>query len=110
MNSGAVAYALEAAASLLPALNPVERADAERLLLLCGEYWAESPPPEKSIPDRGTLTRELGRLVELLARRSATAMPLAALGRALLSELHGAISERDRLLSEFQTKLAQLGL
>jgi len=107
---GAISYALEAATSLLPLLSPSERTDAERLLALCNLYWTDQPLLGQGTQERTTLSREAGRLVEFLARRSATAMPLAALGRALLADLHGAEQERDRLLSEFQSKLAQLGL
>lgn len=110
MSAGAIVYALEAAASLLPLLSPTERPDAERLLTLCEQYWADQLRFAQDAAQRSSLARETGRLVELLARRSATAMPLGALGRALLSDLHGAPQQRDKLLSEFQAKLAQLGL
>jgi hypothetical protein len=101
---------MEAAAGLLPLLKPLERSDAEQLLAVCARYWTDPLQVEGDAAQRATLLREASRLVELLARRSATAMPLGALGRALLSDLHGAPLERDRLLSEFQAKLAHLGL
>ncbi len=60
--------------------------------------------------DEGSFRREMNRLVELLARRSARAMPLAALGRALLADLGGDVRERESLVREFETKVALLGL
>lgn len=84
-------------------LNPSEREDARRLLAICQNVWINDGADT-------TTTREVGRLVELLARRSARAMPFAALGRALLAGLHGSTRDRDSLLAEFQTKLTMLGL
>ncbi len=84
-------------------LNAAERTDASRLVEMCRTVWNEGQVDP-------TMTREAGRLVEVLARRSARAMPFAALGRALLADLHGSPRDRDALLIEFQNKLAMLGL
>lgn len=65
---------LERVAPLRKELPPAERADAERVLEL-----VKQPGPD----DR----RELGQLVERLARRAAKAVPFAVLGRARLAEL-----------------------
>lgn len=87
----------------LGVLSSDERADAARLLEICRSLWNEAQVEP-------TMTREAGRLVEVLARRSSRAMPFAALGRALLADLHGSPRDRDALLIEFQNKLAMLGL
>lgn len=94
---------LNQAESALGLLNDAERLDAARLLELCQDYWLRGIRGEEA-------SREAGRLVELLARRSARAMPFAALGRALLADLYGSEKDRSALLLEFQAKLAMLGL
>ena len=56
------------------------------------------------------LKRELGTLVELVARRDARSMPLAALGRASIAQLFGNRHQAQLLLQEFESKLAMLGM
>ena len=56
------------------------------------------------------LKRELGALVELVARRDAKSMPLAALGRAAIAQLFGNRGQVQSLLQEFESKLAMLGM
>lgn len=96
--------ALSLADGALPHLGREERADAERLLGLCRQAWVDQQP------DPGDWKRTLGGLVEVLARRSAQAMPYAALGRALLADLHGDPGMARSLLTEFEAKLRQLGM
>lgn len=95
---------LSLADGALPHLRGSEREDAERLLALCRAAWVEGKA------DPGDWRRRIGGLVEPLARRSAQAMPYAALGRALLADLHGDPKMARGLLHEFEVKLAQLGL
>ena len=108
---------LELAENSLGILPAVERADATELIKMCRAFWGDSP--ENSLPDSqvegpgapGDPRRvQAGRLVELLARRSAKAMPYAALGRAYLADLHGAAKDKVSLLDEFQIKMSMLGL
>jgi len=84
-------------------LSGEERSDAERLLELCRARW------RKADTQRIEPT-EVRKLSELLARRSAKAMPFGALGRALSADLHGANQDAEDLLREFQTKLSLLGI
>lgn len=104
MKPAAILFALESAEGALPLIGDAERPDAERLLTIAHDHW------RSRLPDPGTWPRELNGLVERLARRSAQAMPLAALGRALLADLRGQDAQRDALLNEFRSKLTQLGL
>jgi hypothetical protein len=85
-------------------LTGEERKDAERLLLLCRTRWQGGEETDRVEPT------EVRKLSELLARRSAQAMPFGALGRALSADLHGASRDAEELLKEFQTKLFLLGL
>lgn len=106
--------------SALGLLGKGERADVEELLGICADYW--KPDPDTSLNESTALSEEmlpfddplarrrLGRLVEILARRSSQAMPFAALGRALLADLVGAERDRDQLLQEFESKLSMLGI
>lgn len=85
-------------------LPDVERADAEELLKLFRRLFPA--PAEATAPERARLLR----LIEVLARRSASAMPYAALGRALSARLAGDEKSAQLLLREFETKLQMLGL
>lgn len=104
MNDPVTGLALESAWGAVPLVPPLERADAERLLNICEQYWTLKSS------DTTINSREIGRLVEVLARRSSQAMPFAALARALLADINGDNRQRDSLLREFQIKLSQLGL
>lgn len=110
---------LERARAVTLVLGEPERGDAERLLELCaaldraaldGAAAKGAAPSDGSGGEgAGELGRELGRLVELLARRSARAMPLAALGRAALASLRGAVADARLLLREADEKLRLFG-
>jgi hypothetical protein len=104
MDTGQISFTLESAEGALPLINLAERPDAIRLVSLCRTEWVEQ------VPDPAARVREVMHLVELLSRRSAQAMPFAALGRALLAHLKGDTAQKVALLAEFQEKLAQLGL
>lgn len=101
---------LDRAAEAAVALSGQERVDAERLVSLCREIDAH---PRESVPsgdvESTPLSRELGALVEVLARRSARAMPMAALGRAALAHLRGADADARALVREASDKLALFG-
>lgn len=103
MTSNGVEEALERARDALGSLPDAERGDAEALLSLWSGHLAS---PEEPNPD---LKRDVGRLVEVLARRSAAAMPYAALGRALLARVSGSPRMSQDLLGEFLSKLAVRG-
>lgn len=95
--------ALLSAEGALGLLNAKERPDAERLLELCRTHLTDGTAP----PD---LLREVLHLAEVLARRSAQAMPYAALARALSASTTGKEQDAKVLLSEFETKLSLLGM
>jgi hypothetical protein len=94
--------ALEEARSALALIPEGERADAEMMFRLCELHFKEGKPLDQR--------REAARLVEILARRSAAALPFAALGRALLASSGGEPKQAQELLGEFRFKLSLLGL
>lgn len=100
--------ALTSAEDLVSLLEGEERELGGELCALLRDYslsrahWDETRRLE--------FRRKANRLVELLARRQARAMPLAALGRAALAELSGDVRESTRLVGEFETKLSLLGI
>jgi hypothetical protein len=96
--------ALDQAEGALGLLSAEERADAQELIGLARRLFPS--PLDVCLADR----TQLLRLIEVLARRSATAMPFAALGRALSARLAGDEASVSVLLREFQTKLQMLGL
>lgn len=96
--------ALSLARDALGLLPPAERPDALELIELCQRLLRD--PAEATPLDRTRLLR----LIEVLARRSASAMPYAALGRALSARLAGDEGSVKALVSEFETKLQMLGL
>lgn len=95
--------ALAQAEGALGVLSGAERSDAEELIALFKRLFPT--PREASLTERARLLR----LIEVLARRSASAMPYAALGRALSAHLSGDEKSVQLLLREFQEKLQMLG-
>jgi hypothetical protein len=102
-----VSSALELARDLVSVLEGEERSLGAEL---CAQLATYSKAGTLSDEEVLAFRRSVNRLVELLARRQARAMPLAALGRAALAELSGDVREARRLVDEFETKLALLGL
>ncbi|MEN9578159.1 MAG: hypothetical protein RJA70_1168 [Pseudomonadota bacterium] len=107
MSPAARSALLEQASDLCTTLSAQVRADADALVADCRKVFAGEPLAE---PERLELKRQLGSRVELLARRDARAMPLAALGRAALAELNADTRQVPTLLAEFALKLSLLGL
>lgn len=96
---------------LLRELVTTEREQAARVIEVCrqletrlrqGEVLTPEPPDIE-------LKRELGRLVELLSRRSAKAVPFAKLGRAALADLAGDERSLRATLLECEAQLSVLG-
>lgn len=96
---------LERASSIQTELPAPEQADAQQLIAICYELDGAVLSEART----GELKRECGRLAEVLARRSARAMPLAALARAVLAHLQGAEKDAQSLLEECRAKLALFG-
>ncbi|MBX3183444.1 MAG: hypothetical protein KIT72_03240 [Polyangiaceae bacterium] len=107
---------------MTPELPQPERDDAERLLAILARaasaapqgFFMETDDPSEAPEASPALTpadeaRELNRLVELLGRRAARAVPFAVAGRARLAELAGAPSEAQRLLADLNTRLSMAG-
>jgi hypothetical protein len=96
-------YALTRASSAVSSVPEAERPGAEQLIGIC-----------RSVADGKQLSQEelqmLARLVEVLARRSARAMPFAALGRAALASIRGDSREAARAEQECLDKLDLFGL
>ena len=103
MKSNEISFALETAEGALCLINGPERKDAERLVELCRSFFQSGFADE-------AMAKEVGALVEVLARRSAQAMPFAALGRGLIASMRGDELMIKPLLAEFHLKLSQLGL
>jgi hypothetical protein len=103
---------LEQAQSVVALLGGAEQVDARRALDLFSGVSARAREGGKLVPDAGDLAlrRELGHLVELLSRRSSTAIVLATLGRAVLADLAGDVKSAQSLRREFESKFAVLGL
>jgi predicted nucleic acid-binding Zn ribbon protein len=88
--------------ALASELGESEALDAKRVVTIARDLRqaAASDP---------SLRQELNRLGETLARRSARALPAAALARAALADLWGDERERDRALAECNAKLELFG-
>lgn len=96
---------------LCAALEGQERADAERVVAVSAAVSQRERVEGQLVPapEDLELRRELGRLVELLSRRSANAIPVATLGRVLLADLAGDRNARAHALRECDEKLLLLG-
>jgi hypothetical protein len=93
-------------------LSGRERHDAERAVALCREVAGRPRSEDRPLPTPGddALRRELGRLTELLGRRSTRGLPAAALGRAALADLAGDRRSCEQALTACESKLQMLGL
>jgi hypothetical protein len=80
---------LERVAALSEQLEGEARVQAERVVELCRELELRQRADGKLQPEGADLERkkELGRLSELLGRRTSRALPAASLGRAALADL-----------------------
>ena len=96
--------ALIRAESALGLLLGEERSHAEELIGLGRELFPKSTLSTEQHRKR------IGYLVELLARRTAAAIPYATLGRALLANLSGDSVQTEGLLQEFSAKMDLLGM
>lgn len=103
---------IERLRSLAPDLPGEERAQGERVLALCQGLEGRTRRGEMLTPEAADLElkRELGRLVELLSRRSAKAVPFAKLGRAALADLAQDLRSARSTLAECEAQLSLLGL
>ena len=107
----AYAPVLERVAELAEHLPGEERGYAERVVSICRMLAGRPRSPDKLAPAEGDLElkRELGRLTELLGRRSSKALPAASLGRAALADLSGDLRSLQAMCSDCDAKLALLG-
>lgn len=103
---------LDRSESLTPQLVGEERTQGERVLVICRELEGRERGDGVLVPAEADadLKRELGRLVELLSRRSAKAIALGKLGRAALADLAGDVRNRNAILVECDAQLAVMGL
>ncbi|MEY4544413.1 MAG: hypothetical protein RL685_608 [Pseudomonadota bacterium] len=102
---------LERVAGLAEALTGEDRQHAERVVQHCRELLLRPRAQDKLLPDGTDLERkrELGRLSELLGRRSSKALPAASLGRAVLADLSGDLRSQQAACSDCNRKLELLG-
>jgi hypothetical protein len=107
------AYAplLDRVDSVADLLSEEARTDARRVVAI-GRALVPRPRALGKLIAESTdvaLKRELGRLTELLGRRSTQALPAAALGRTLLADLAGDLTSMGSSSRECEAKLALLG-
>lgn len=102
---------LERVAGLAESLAGEERQHAERVVQVCRQLAVRTRSSDKLQPDSADLElkRELGRLSELLGRRSTKALPAASLGRAALADLGGDLRSQQSMCSDCDRKLELLG-
>jgi hypothetical protein len=107
----AYAPVLERVAELAEHLPAEERGQAERVVGISRVLAGRERSAGKLSPAEGDLDlkRELGRLSELLGRRSTKALPVASLGRAALADLSGDLRSLQAMCSDCDAKLALLG-
>ena len=107
----AYALVLERVERLAEELPAEERGHAERVVQLCRQLAGRQRQAGKLLPDAADLEwkRELGRLSELLGRRSSKALPAASLGRALLADLGGDPRSVKHFCADCDRKLQLLG-
>jgi hypothetical protein len=102
---------LDRVSELSAQLPGEERAYAERVVQLCRELEQRERDAGKLLPDAGDLERkrELGRVTELLGRRTSKALPAASLGRAALADLSRDLGSCRAACADCDAKLALLG-
>ncbi len=104
---------LERATGALGLLPDSERTDAERVLGLCRDLSSRDSTGDASerAPHEhdSRALRELGRLIEVLSRRSAKAIPFATLARAALAARHGAPADARELLRQAEVNFTMFG-
>lgn len=102
---------LDRCETVLPQLGGEERSQGERVVAVC--RLLEQRPRHDGVlledPADAELARELGRLVELLSRRSAKAIALAKLGRAALADLAHDVRNANAILIECDLQLTVMG-
>jgi hypothetical protein len=106
----AYATVLERVGGTCALLQGDERQHAERVVELCRDLDRRPRSDGKLLPPTEiALKRELGRLTELLGRRSTQALPAATLGRAALADLSGDLRSFRALCEDCDVKLQILG-
>jgi hypothetical protein len=102
---------LERLLPLLSQLVAAEREQGERVIDVCRGLDQRPRSSGMLTPEPADieLKRELGRLVEVLSRRSAKAVPFAKLGRAALADLAGDERSRGGTLLECEAQLSVMG-
>lgn len=102
---------LDRFASLVGDLPAEERPQGERMLALARELESRERQDGRLVAAAADaeLRRELGRLVELLSRRSARGIVFGKLGRLLLAELSGDLGTARMLANECDAQLGAMG-
>ena len=103
---------IDRAEGAVQSVDGQDQGGARRVIAIAREL--ESRPREAGVllAEAGDpqLRRELGRHFELLGRRGAKALPLAALARALLADLSGTRRDFEEAIRDCQQKLLMFGL
>jgi hypothetical protein len=103
---------LDRCLSLTSVLSGEERTQGERVIAICRALQDRERQGGRLVPaaEDLELKRELGRLVELLSRRSAKAIALGKLGRSALADLAGDVASARAIAIECEVQLAGMGL
>ena len=88
-------------------LAEAEAPNARRVMAIARQLLERQPGFDA---DDSALRRELNQHFELLGRRSARALPAAALARVLLARLGGSQRDVDDALNDAHQKLSMFGL
>ena len=103
---------IERAEQAASRVDVMDAAGAQRVLLLAKQF--QQRPREAGLlvssAEDSALRRELTRHFELLGRRGAKALPLAALARVLLADLSGTRRDLEEALNDCDKKLLIFGL
>ncbi len=103
-------HVIERAESSVSLIDSRDREAAHRVLTIVRELMGrdqQTPPGDRNdAPWR----RELNRHFELLGRRGARALPVAALARAALADLGGSRRDFDEAIRDCDQKLLMFGL
>jgi hypothetical protein len=103
---------LDRAQSAASLVQPPDQPGARRVLHIAREVAArqrDADTPRPSSED-SALKRELNQHFELLGRRGAKALPLAALARSVLADLSGSRRDFSEALNDCHQKLLMFGL
>lgn len=106
-------HVLDRARDAAALLDDAQRKDARRVIEICADIASRARTESGRLTEGSTdpaLRVELGRLAEVLGRRSAHAIPLASLARAALADLAGRADHAAESIQRADSQLGMYGL